>query len=76
MGQVRCFRDDDLLKPKLDALENRELSKLIRGLLYSHFFGDQIPRQIVYYPQTSSLAIPKIEVDNTPVEDFKTDMFD
>lgn len=71
MGNVRSFRDDDVLKPKLDALKRNELSRIIRDLLYGYFFGEQKP--IMYYPQS---FISEPIVDNTPVEDFKLDMFD
>lgn len=76
MGEVRCFRDDDVLKPKLDALSRGELSLLVRGLLHGYFFGE-IREIKPVYQQTIIIPdmIPK-ENEVKPIEDFKLDMFD
>lgn len=38
MGEIRTFRDDDVLKPLLDAIPKRKMGRLVRRALYDYFF--------------------------------------
>jgi len=38
MGEIRTFRDDDILKPLLDAIPKKKRSRIYRRALYDYFF--------------------------------------
>jgi len=70
---IRTFRDDEVLKPLLDALPKR--SKVIRRALYDYFFKGKdiamVEDENVYIE-----AIKEIEVKIEPVNEIKFDMFE
>lgn len=80
MGEIRVFRDDDVLKPLLDAIPKKKRSKIIRRALYNYFFKgenkmtvedeeDYINNQFEIIQETDSTTV-------NIISEIKFDMFD
>lgn len=75
MGRVRTYRDDDILKPFLDALPKRKESEIVRKALYDYFFkGNQY--ETTYSQPIQIPTIPKPDINLPLVKEFNFDMFD
>lgn len=76
MGEIRTFRDDDVLKPLLDAVPKNKRSKVVRRALYDYFFKGKdkvmVEDEEVYIETEREI---KIDEDVEKVE-IKFDMFE
>jgi len=75
MGEFRAFRDDNVLKPLLDAIPKKKMSKVIRRALYDYFFKG---KDIVMAEDEDSYIeeIKQVEIKIEPVREIKFDMFE
>jgi len=82
MGEIRTFRDDEILKPFLDAIPKRKISKVVRRALYDYFFKDQdkvmLEDEESYYIDDIKQNVVKVEEVKTPepVREINFNMFD
>ena len=68
----RAFRDDEVLKPLLDAIPNKKMSKVIRRALYDYFFKGKD----IVMAEDEDYYIEEIKVKIEPVKEIKFDMFE
>jgi|GEM_PF-7021297 len=75
MGEIRTFRDDDVLKPLLDTIPRRKMGKIIRRALYDYFFKGKD----IVMAEDEDCYIEVVEVEEVkikPVKEIKFDMFE
>lgn len=65
MGEIRTFRDDDVLKPLLDAIPKRKMGRVVRRALYNYFFKG---KDKVMMEDEEVYIEKEIKIDNS--EDF------
>jgi len=77
MGEIRTFRDDDVLKPFLDAISKRKRSRVIRRALYNYFFKGEDKVMVDEEDEKSYIKmIVKKEVVVEPVKEISFNMFE
>ncbi|OHD22837.1 MAG: hypothetical protein A2Y34_04415 [Spirochaetes bacterium GWC1_27_15] len=77
MGEIRTFRDDDVLKPLLDAIPKKKRSKVVRRALYDYFFKGKDKVMVEdeeFYIETDKEI--KIDIGKAEKVEVNFDMFD
>lgn len=80
MGEIRTFRDDDILKPLLDAIPKKKRSKIVRRALYNYFFKGE-NKMIVeieegYIDNHYEILEEEKPTTTNTIREIKFDMFD